>query len=111
MHTVLQDSKDNTVCSGKPNGVGSPLEGLDLTQDIQEGFLEEVVATLRHGGRAGCEHRREGAASRQRRSIGRSLEVAYLPREHDTCLRQCGAGVRIGGSGAGLQSSNPGSAA
>ena len=58
MQTVLQDSKDNTMCSGKPSGFGSPGEGLDLTQDVRKGFLEEVIAALRHGGGASCLHRR-----------------------------------------------------
>lgn len=50
--TVLQNSKGYTVYSGKPSGLGSPWDGLDPAQDIKEGFLEEVIAILKHGGRA-----------------------------------------------------------
>lgn len=58
MQIVLQDSKDSRVCSGKPSGFGGPKEGLDLIQDIKEGFLKEVTATGRQGGGASFMHRR-----------------------------------------------------
>lgn len=53
--TILQNSQDNTVCSGKPSDFGSPREELDLTEDIKEGFLEEVIAELRRGCTGGRE--------------------------------------------------------
>lgn len=38
--------------------LGAQGEGLDLIQDIKEGFLKEVTATGRQGGGASCMHRR-----------------------------------------------------
>lgn len=61
---------------------GAQGEGLDLTQDIKEDFLKEVIAAgRRQGGGASCMHRRQGASSRQRNSMDTSLRGACLPRE------------------------------
>lgn len=44
--TVLQSTRENTVCYRKPSDFGTSKKELDLTEDIQEGFLEEVRAEL-----------------------------------------------------------------